>query len=235
MSETLVHYICRLPKEDDCIKLGSYSIIEKEAFKNSTIENILFEKAHTIGLSAFENCKELKFIAWGETESPEEKNYFFVGSILQSKTEIGENPACEKCKEFNFYAWGKEESQEKRHMVVLLKNENILNVFSLKPIKYETPEQNTSSGKLPVLIQNSAFKGCDKLETVIFPQNKCIIEKDAFAHCKSLRTVVLPGGDTEFYDDPFIGCKDLTIICKKGDTKLCAFARAHNFRIIEID
>ena len=184
MSETLVHYICRLPKEDECIILGTQSVIVKEAFKNSTVENILLSKAEIIEQSAFENCKELKFVAWGKDN------------------------ALTETKQVLFYP-----------------NENY--IFGFETISVEGVEK--------VLIQNSAFKGCDKLETVIFPKNKCIIEKDAFAHCKALRTVVLPGGTTEIYDDPFIGCKDLTIVCKKGDNKLCAFARAHNFRIIEID
>ena len=184
MKETLVHFICRLPKVDDCIIISTGSVIAKEAFKNSTIENILLSKAMIIEQSAFENCKELKFIA------------------------LGKDKALTETKQVLFYP-----------------NENYIFGFETIPVE----------GSEKILIQNSAFKGCDKLETVIFPKNKCIIEKDAFAHCKSLRTVVLPGGDTELYDDPFIGCKDLTIICKKGDNKLGAFARAHNFRIIEID
>ena len=157
-------------------QLKEYAIIGDYAFKNSIVENILLKKTHTIGLSAFENCKELKLVIWKDS------------NILPN------------------------------HLITFDNIENYCKV----------------DNKKETLIQNSAFKGCDKLETVIFPNNKCIIEKDAFAHCKSLRTVVLLGSGTEIYDDPFIGCKDLTIICKKGDNELCAFARAHSFRIIEI-
>ncbi|MBO7429783.1 MAG: leucine-rich repeat protein [Spirochaetia bacterium] len=199
MSETLVHYICRLPKEDECIILGTQSVIAKEAFKNSTVENILLSKARVIEQSAFENCKEIKFVAWGEDNA------------LKKESQV---------------IFGMNES--------FISGFAAITVESWEEIKKEKNLEK-SSDRTPVLIQNSAFKGCDKLETVIFPKNKCIIEKDAFANCKALRTVVLPGGTTEIYDDPFIGCKDLTIVCKKGDNKLCAFARAHNFRIIEID
>lgn len=184
MSETLVHYICRLPKEDECIILGTQSVIAKEAFKNSTVENILLSKARVIEQSAFENCKELKFVAWGEDN------------------------ALTETKQVLFYP-----------------DENY--IFGFETIPAEGAEK--------VLIQNSAFKGCDKLETVIFPANPCIIEKDAFAHCRSLRTIVLPGGDTEIIGDHFIGCKDLTIICKKGDTRVLLYGMVHSVRVIEID
>ena len=208
MSETLVHYICRLPKEDDCIKFGSYSVIAKEAFKNSTVENILLSKARVIEQSAFENCKEFRFVTWENNlicdNKDKDKELICINDGSKNKLQLIPKPENDSGKEDEI-------------------------IKSISEIKEK------------ILIQNSAFKGCDKLETVIFPKNKCIIEKDAFAHCKSLRTVVLPGGSTEIYDDPFIGCKDLTIVCAKGkdkdnnNNKLCAFARAHNFRIIEID
>ena len=203
MGESLVHFICKLPKEEDCINPGKYSFIAKEAFKNSTIENVLLGDVEKVEQSAYENCKNLKFVAWGkDMVAPAGKLKELV--FVTEGTDFKINTIDQEGKE--------------------VQNE-------LPEIKSNDKEEIS---KPSVLIQNSAFKGCDKLETVIFPNNKCIIEKDAFAHCKSLRTVVLLGSGTEIYDDPFIGCKDLTIICKKGDNELCAFARAHSFRIIEI-
>lgn len=199
MEEQLVHFICRLPKIEDCIDVSTYTVIAKESFKNSTIENVLLGKTFKIEQSAFENCKELGFVAWG-----------------------------------------KDKALNNNSQVLFTLNENYIKGFAGVEVTSEDKlnksydDKGEVNNKPSILIQNSAFKGCDKLETIIFPTNKCIIEKDAFAHCKSLRTVVLLGGDTEIYDDPFIGCKDLTIICKKDDYKLCAFARTHSFRVIEI-
>lgn len=184
MEESLVYYICKLPEEKDCSKFLNISKVAKGAFKTSPIGNILFGKVNEIKESAFENCKELKLVAWG-----------------------------------------KDDALNKTSQMLYYPNTNF--IFGFDPI--------TVSDADKIIIQQSAFKSCDKLETVILPNNPCIIEKDAFAQCRALRTVVLPSGDTEIAGDPFIGCNNLTIVCKKDDFKLQAYARAHSIRIVEID
>ena len=195
MEEKLEYLICNLPQEEDCNRFLEYMTIEEKAVKDSTIKNVLLENAKIIKESAFENCKELKFVAWG-----------------------------------------KEDALKKVPQIVFMMNENFITGFTA--ITVESKKENTlgkTSDISPIIIQKAAFKGCEKLETVIFPKNKCIIEKDVFAQCKSLRTIVFPGVETEIIDDPFIGCKDLTIVCNKDDYKLQAYARAHSFRIIELN
>ena len=213
----IIHFVCSLPKKSECNVLKKYSTIAREAFKNSSIENMCLYTAETIEQSAFENCKELAFIAFG-------------GNDILSNSENAEE-------------MHKEKTNSNNNSLQLLKKLYCIEDKNELQLKYNHPLSSSNdtifkSDKLsskPVLIQNSAFKGCDKLETVIFPKNKCIIEKDAFAHCKALRTIVLPGGDTELYDDPFIGCKDLTIICQKGDQKVLLYGMVHSIRVIEID
>jgi len=150
----------------------------------------------------------------------------YIDNILLENVKIIEESAFENCKELKLAIW-RDKNVQVNH---LLTTENI------KKYSFQINSSDEGDTQLPTIhIQHSAFKGCDKLETVILPNNPCIIEKDAFAQCRALRTVVLPSGDTELFDDPFIGCKNLTIVCAKNDYKLQAYARAHSIRIVEID
>lgn len=85
-------------------------------------------------------------------------------------------------------------------------------------------------------IQSSAFEGCSRLDTVIFPKcKKLVIEKDAFSGCESLRTVVALCDDIEFTENPFEDCPDyLTFICFK-DSRVEKFARENDYRSINAE
>ena len=69
MGEKLEYFICNLPKEEDCNIFPDYTAIDEKALKNSAIKNVLLCKAQAIEESAFENCKELKFFAWGKDDA----------------------------------------------------------------------------------------------------------------------------------------------------------------------
>lgn len=196
----LKQFICEVPK-DSYIDLSSYSVIGKDSFRSTNLENVFLRDAKVIEESAFENNKNLKLAAWLKVVK------CFSVVIVETTVDLEDD-----------------------------KTKYILKMISIdledgKSEEFIDEVSNTER----VIIQKAAFKGCERLETVIFPKNECVIEKDAFAQCKSLRTIVFPGVETEIIDDPFIGCKDLTIVCNKDDYKLQAYARAHSFRIIELN
>ena len=83
------------------------------------------------------------------------------------------------------------------------------------------------------IIQTSAFSGCKKLHTVVFPKcSKLTIEKSAFANCSSLRTVVAFVDEISFTENPFEECpKELIFVCSK-DSEIERFARENGYGII---
>ena len=86
-------------------------------------------------------------------------------------------------------------------------------------------------------IETSAFSGCEKLHTVIFPKCKGLltIEKNAFEECSSLRTVVALATNIKFTENPFKDCpKDLlTFVCyEKSEVE--QFARENGYRYVNV-
>ncbi|MBQ3713546.1 MAG: leucine-rich repeat domain-containing protein [Spirochaetia bacterium] len=159
----------------------------------------------------------------------------YIDNILLENVKIIEESAFENCKELKLAIWRDKNVQVNHLLTTDNLNTYLFEVKDASNKNKKTKEENKVSNLPTIIIQHSAFKSCEKLETIIFPNNPCVIEKDAFAQCKTLRTVVLPGGDTEIAGDPFIGCNNLTIVCKKDDYNLQAYARAHSIRIVEID
>lgn len=157
-------------------------------------------------------------------------------NILFTKTTTIEESTFENCKELKFVACGNVNNIAGKDICCIKSN----NKIDLKTIDWICTTKN-SDVDLKIfsigdkfVIPKDAFKGCDKLETVILPKNKCIIGKDAFAHCKSLRTVVFLGDDIAFIDNPFVGCDNLTIVYKQSNSYLKAFIEVHSFNKIEI-
>ena len=183
------------------------------------------------------NRNKIKMLSYFICIKPEKKDSIFlndyssisartfvnssVENVFLKEIETIEESSFENCKKLSLISW----------YDFSCKQNNKKEILTYEDINQSLPKIT----KKVTAIRHSAFKGCEKLETVIFPKNRCVIEKDAFAQCKALRTVVLPGGDTEIAGDPFIGCKDLTIICKKGDSKVLLYGMVHSIRVIEID
>lgn len=56
------------------------------------------------------------------------------------------------------------------------------------------------------LIGNSAFRGCDRLSSIIVPSNVTLIRNSAFENCTNLTSVTLSEGLTYIYADAFSNC-----------------------------
>lgn len=60
----LEYFICKLPDDDKTVSVGN-NVIAREAFKNASgVECVSLEKCGTVEEYAFEDCGELKIVAW---------------------------------------------------------------------------------------------------------------------------------------------------------------------------
>lgn len=63
----LEYFICKLPGDDKTVSVGN-DVIAREAFKNASgVECVSLEKCKTVEEYAFEDCGELKIVAWGKS------------------------------------------------------------------------------------------------------------------------------------------------------------------------
>lgn len=84
-------------------------------------------------------------------------------------------------------------------------------------------------------VEAFSFSGCEKLNTVVFPNcSKITIEKFVFENCSSLRTIVVLAEEISFTDNPFEDCpSDLVFICNK-DSTVERFARENGYGIVYV-
>ena len=62
----LEYFICKLPDDDKTVSVGN-NVIAREAFKNASgVECVSLEKCEAVEEYAFEDCEELKIVAWGK-------------------------------------------------------------------------------------------------------------------------------------------------------------------------
>ena len=76
------------------------------------------------------------------------------------------------------------------------------------------PEQVTYNGRTLAIneIDNSAFKDCDALTSVIIPSSITAMGSSAFENCTSLSNIDIPSSITAINDHTFSGCTSLTNI-----------------------
>ena len=88
-----------------------------------------------------------------------------------------------------------------------------------------TNNKNIVSVVLPStleVIDEMAFCGCDKLESVTIPEGVKIIGNGAFEDCISLKTVKIPSTAGMIYGSTFKGCKSLTeVTFSEGNISVC--------------
>lgn len=64
-------------------------------------------------------------------------------------------------------------------------------------------------------IDNMAFKGCNKLTSIILPDNLTTLGEKAFSGCTALSSIILPNEVEQIGDETFSGCSALTsFFCK---------------------
>lgn len=78
------------------------------------------------------------------------------------------------------------------------------------------------------IIGEGAFKGCNKLEEIIFPEGVEVIEKDALFGCVNLKNIVLPNNPTSFKPPRLISCDSLREIRMPDDFKFPVFVDCIN-------
>jgi hypothetical protein len=69
-------------------------------------------------------------------------------------------------------------------------------------------------------INETVFKNCKNLESVIFPKSLKSIEKGAFENCENLTSITLPAGLKYIRDYAFTGCKRLKKVTLSQKTKI---------------
>ena len=99
----------------------------------------------------------------------------------------------------------------------------IKDVFELLKLDYSTIQTISvpKQGELVIAptttrINDSAFKGCTRIESVIISDSVTMIGGFAFSGCTSLISVTIPGSVTKIGNSAFYGCKSLASVTIPG-------------------
>ncbi len=77
-------------------------------------------------------------------------------------------------------------------------------------------------------IDNMAFKGCNKLTSIILPDNLTTLGEKAFSGCTALSSIILPNEVEQIGDETFSGCSALTSITVNDKLKSIGRAAFEN-------
>ena len=212
-------------EEDSILKYFIFGMNEKNDEIDS--EEYQFENIEIIKSKAFQNLWNVKRV------------------IFDEKLKIIEKEAFKDCSKLEVFCCCQVSNLQKKEIVNLKINELVTETKMEKSSgqpenkEIENNQENSESNKdmeikkENFIIQTSAFSGCEKLHTVVFPKcSKLTIEKSAFANCSSLRTVIAFVEDISFTENPFEDClKELTFVCSK-DSEIERFARENGYGII---
>ena len=172
MGNTLEYYICKLPPKTSCLGLSKFDSILTGAFKYAPVENILLNQIIPIEESTFENCSNLRFVAWADISKIENKNLICIES--DSKKEI---KTIEPIEGDNDGAIEIDKIGDKK--LVIRKN-------AFKGC------DNLETVILPsnkCIIEKDAFAYCKSLRTVIYPGDDISFIDNPFVGCDNLTIV----------------------------------------------
>ena len=171
---------------------ASVKTIGSQAFSGCSAleELVISEGVENIGARAFSSCSSIKSVV-----------------IPASVSSIG-GAAFDSCSAL--------EELRVADGSLYFKSENNIIYSNDGSVLVVYPQNDSAeSFKIPstvTTIGESAFYGCDQLETVTIGEGVTSIEKSAFAGCSSLARADLPDGLTSIGDDAFIDCVSMTYV-----------------------
>lgn len=175
---------------------SSLETIEKYAFKGcKSLVSVLPEDSRgknpsviTVGDFAFQNCTALKDII-----------------LPESIQEIGTS-AFENCISLEKIDIPRKIARLSNSLFAGCKELVNVNIQSRHNNKNEKDKQNT------IVLADSCFFGCEKLEKIKGSTGIYVIERNAFKNCISLKTLSLSEKLVEIKDSAFWGCSSLTVV-----------------------
>ena len=158
----LEYFICKLPGDDKTVSVEN-DVIAREAFKNAKeVECVSLEKCGAVEEYAFEDCGELKIVAWGKNK---EEN--------KDKSNGADKPASIK---------GIEIAKVTK---LTIQHAAFKNCSKLQTVILPNATEENTTGK--ITIEKEAFAGCGDLRTVVFYGTWQIdISDDAFIGCQNV-------------------------------------------------
>lgn len=221
-------------------KIDGYKItgIARQAFQNcSRLTNIVIPNSVTyIAYEAFKGCTSLKSLTIGNCVTEIDGNAFedctslenitipdsvtyiggglFDGCISLVNITIGNNVAninnmvfgvCANLKKINVSTINKKYSSTDGVLFDKNKSEIIAYPMGKNNILYSIPDSVTS-------ISEYAFRGCERLTSIVIPNSVTSISEYAFSGCERLTSIIIPNSVTSIGKNAFGGCERLKSI-----------------------
>lgn len=195
-----------------------------------TLSNDLIE----IGDHAFLGCRNLRTISLPHSVSQIGAGAFFGCKSLHTITIpssvkcIGVNPF-ESCINIEEVICLSLDYFVEQQMLLDQNRTRLISCWS-KESNLKIPESVTEIGE-------SAFSGCNQIESILLPNNLRFIGKSAFEGCSLLQEIIIPSGVSRIEDKTFRGCSSLRSLVVRGNVDVLgnsAFEFCENLESIDI-
>lgn len=175
--------------------------IGTKAFAGTKISSFDGSSFSEIGVSAFENCAELKDVGTLFTTPLKvvpENAFKGCAKLVQFTVPVTVN-SIEKSAFSNSGLTAISFAEESE--ISEIKEQTFSNCTALKEITLPVKAEK---------ICNEAFADCSALKTVNFPDELSTIQDNAFANCTAMQSITLPLGLNNVGNHVFVGCSGLT-------------------------